>query len=178
MTLRQYVHRAGLPPASQSNFESIAIDAAALPRQRRRNGQKSTRCPQRISPHSENAQAVQEEPSLASMVLFDALALDSSCCLRGRRRHARQGAKLKVPQQASLLVQSSEVVIPLSHVLSSFSPPSEFTKCFDQNGTYCGSSDSTGDHGVSHMHTISDVPSSSNTEADSSHDLNMEADLW
>jgi len=116
--MRQYVHRFGLPPASQSNFESLAIDAAAIPRQRRRNGQKLTRACQRSSSHIENAQ---EERSFASMVLFDALALDAASCPPGQRwRAAHEAEKLMVAQQASALTQDSEVKITLSHVVGSF----------------------------------------------------------
>merc|ERR1719361_1655249 len=93
MTLRQNLHRVGLPPASQSNFESLAIDAAALPRRQKRNKQKLTRASQRSSLHIESSQ---EELSFASMVLFDALALESVSCPPGRQWHAaRQAEKLK-----------------------------------------------------------------------------------
>jgi len=171
MTMRQYVHRFGLPPASQSNFESLAIDAAAIPRQRRRHGQKLTRACQRSSSHIENAQ---EERSFASMVLFDALALDAASCPPGQRwRAAHEAEKLMVAQQASALTQDSEVKITLSHVVGSFLPPSEGTSGFDP---CCGSSDSTGDVDVSEMHKISD-PTSSSTELDSCHDPGSEADL-
>mmetsp|Transcript_120893 Transcript_120893/g.235378 ORF Transcript_120893/g.235378 Transcript_120893/m.235378 type:complete len:178 (-) Transcript_120893:176-709(-) len=177
MTLRQYVRRAGMPPASLSNFESLAIDAAAFPQHRRRNANKPTRVPKRISAHSDHAQ---EEPYLASVVLFDALALDSACCPRGRRRHAiHQGTKFNMAQQASTLRQSGEDVVPLSDVLSSFLLPVDCTKGIDQgSGSCCGSSDGTGDLGASHVHTPSNLSSSSNTEEGSSHDMSTEAEMW
>jgi hypothetical protein len=154
MTLRQYVHRFGLPPASQSNFESLAIDAAALPRQRRRNEQKLVRAPQRSSLHGQNSQ---EDLSFASMVLFDALALESvSCPPRRQWRAARQAEKLLVAEQTGALKQD--------------------TSNFDQGLVCCGSSDDTGHDGVSEMCKISDLTSSS-TQSDSSHDPGSDADL-
>jgi len=90
MTMRQYVRRFGLPPASQSNFESLAIDAGAFPRQRWWNEQKLTRDRQTCMSHTDT----QAEPPLASMVLFDALALNAASCPLGRERATRQAAKL------------------------------------------------------------------------------------
>merc|ERR1719361_1099213 len=129
MTLRQNLHRVGLPPASQSNFESLAIDAAALPRRQKRNKQKLTRASQRSSLHIESSQ---EELSFASMVLFDALALDAvSCPPRRQWRAARQAEKLIVAEQTGALKQG--------------------TSDFDQGLVCCGSSDDTGHDGVSEM---------------------------
>jgi len=143
-----------LPPASQSNFESLAIDASALPRQKKRNEQKSTRASQRSNPHCEHAQG---ELSLASMVLFDSLALDAACCPQGRRNATHQAVNSMVAEQANAWKQNSEVGITLHHILSSFVPPNRRTKGFDQGGACRGSSDSTMDQDVVHIHTISDL---------------------
>jgi len=142
MTLRQFVRRAGLPPASQSNFESLAIDGSALPRQRKRNEQKLTGGSQRSSPQREKAQ---EELSLASVVLFAGPALDATCCPRGWRNAARQAAKFIVAEQVTSMKPSSEVGISLSRNVSSSVAPEDCTRGFDQGGACCGSSDSIGD---------------------------------
>jgi len=139
-----------------ANFESLAIDASALPRQQKRNEQKLTRASQRNTPHSEHAL---EELSLASMVLFAGPALDAACCPRGWQNATRQAAKFMMDAQVSALKQSSEVGIPLSSVLSSSVPPNECTEGFDHGGACCGSSDSIGDRDVSHIHTMDDLPS-------------------
>mmetsp|Transcript_136708 Transcript_136708/g.272669 ORF Transcript_136708/g.272669 Transcript_136708/m.272669 type:complete len:369 (+) Transcript_136708:63-1169(+) len=163
-------------PASKSNFSSLAIDAAALPRQRRRAKRGPTGTLQRNSSQGGHPQ---EEFSVASMVLFDALALDVASCPRGRRRRAtHRTAELKAAQQASALKQSSEAEIPLSHIMSSFLLPSDCSKGFDQDLVTCGSSDGTTDHGVGQIHTISDLTSLSCAEADGSHDLGIEADMY
>mmetsp|Transcript_64231 Transcript_64231/g.127044 ORF Transcript_64231/g.127044 Transcript_64231/m.127044 type:complete len:161 (-) Transcript_64231:383-865(-) len=160
MTLRQYVRRAGMPPASLSNFESLAIDSAAFPQKRQRNERKLTGAPQRSCPCSEHSK---EELSLASMVLFDALALEAASCPQRQR--------------VSKLKQSSEVAIPLSHAIGSFLPPRECTKGFDQDTACSGISDGIEDNDVNRMHTTSDLASSSSTEADGSHDVGIVADL-
>eukprot|EP00419_Tripos_fusus_P027648 CAMPEP_0172716088 /NCGR_PEP_ID=MMETSP1074-20121228/67922_1 /TAXON_ID=2916 /ORGANISM="Ceratium fusus, Strain PA161109" /LENGTH=175 /DNA_ID=CAMNT_0013540739 /DNA_START=68 /DNA_END=598 /DNA_ORIENTATION=+ len=175
MTLRQYVRRAGMPPASLSNFESLAIDSAAFPQKRQRNERKLTGAPQRSCPCSEHSK---EELSLASMVLFDALALEAASCPQVRRgRATHQAVKLMVFQRASKLKQSNEVEIPLSHTVSSFLPSSACVKGSGSDPACCGNSDGTGDHDVGHMHTISDLASSTSTETDGSHDFGIEADL-
>jgi len=126
MTLRQYVRR-----ASKSNFASLAVDAAVLPQRRGRNERELAGTPQRNAPHGEHPP---KELPLASMVLFDALALDAASCPRAwrqqRRRAVHQAAKLMMAQQASALKQGCEVAIPVSHVVSSFSPSNECTKGF------------------------------------------------
>eukprot|EP00419_Tripos_fusus_P085198 CAMPEP_0172863700 /NCGR_PEP_ID=MMETSP1075-20121228/78090_1 /TAXON_ID=2916 /ORGANISM="Ceratium fusus, Strain PA161109" /LENGTH=77 /DNA_ID=CAMNT_0013712389 /DNA_START=63 /DNA_END=292 /DNA_ORIENTATION=- len=77
MTSGQYVHHAR--PMSKSNFTSFAIDAVALPQQWRQSEWGLTGAPPRNSSRSEHPQ---DESSLASMVLFDALALDAGSCPR------------------------------------------------------------------------------------------------
>jgi len=162
--------------ASMMLFDTLALDAAATPRQQRPNKQKLMGTHQRGILHKE-----QDEHSLASMVLFDALALDSACCPQRRRRQrqraARQAAKFTVAQQVRRHAKSSEAEITLKHVINSFLPPSDRTHGFDQGPGNCGSSDSTEDHHASHVHTGSDFSSFSSAEADSSHDLCIEADL-
>jgi len=173
MTLGKSVHH--VHPASKSSFSSLAIDAAALPRQRRLEKWGTTGTLQRNRSQNEHPQ---EGFSSASMVLFDALALDAASCPRGRRRRAiHRTTELKIAQQASALKQSREAEIPLSHIMSSFLLPSDCSKGFDQDLVTCGSSDGTTDHGVGQIHTISDLTSLSCTEADGSHDLGIEADL-